>query len=559
MHKVVTERDEELRERELYIKELESRLREAPLIPSRKNSAEPPSTPQRQFPARLPQDTPLPASPVTPTVKVTDVDTAAEPTTPVANRASPASNSSDTSRKYLSAEDRLAELTEIMAVKEASHREVIEQQFVQIADLQKANNKLREELTATHPDLAEELEELKRDRSTLLEAKNQITTQLTSDIEDYKAQLSALGEQNAQQVSEIERLNSEHTEEQRRLDELHASRLEQLRTSHAQQIADAQSEANRALVESQSTASMTGDGHRKALVDLENAHQATLTELQSKYDAAMTDAKDAHEKATLELRLVLETEISQLKVSHEEAICQLQSTHADRMSALQKESDMMVEEMEKMLNASEDTRRQLKMKADQAMFELSKIRDEHQVQRNMDAKQIGELVKLKASLEKTISDLQASNAELQKKLDAGEHRLSRKASALPPSGPPPSMPLPPLPFSPGLSPSGPPTPKGPLGSLASPSIQLRRLPSDEGSSTVERAIAQLPELMGQAVQKVVDERDVAVQERDELAKKVSESERVLKVTVSSLTGADSGLSSHCRPPVYKRKSKRWPA
>jgi hypothetical protein len=33
-----------------------------------------------------------------------------------------------------------------MAVKESSQRAMIEQQFVQIADLQKANNKLREEL-----------------------------------------------------------------------------------------------------------------------------------------------------------------------------------------------------------------------------------------------------------------------------------------------------------------------------------------------------------------------------------------------------------------------------
>lgn len=33
-----------------------------------------------------------------------------------------------------------------MASKESSQRAIIEQQFVQIADLQKANNKLREDL-----------------------------------------------------------------------------------------------------------------------------------------------------------------------------------------------------------------------------------------------------------------------------------------------------------------------------------------------------------------------------------------------------------------------------
>jgi hypothetical protein len=33
-----------------------------------------------------------------------------------------------------------------MAVKEASQRQIIEQQFIQIADLQKANHRLREEL-----------------------------------------------------------------------------------------------------------------------------------------------------------------------------------------------------------------------------------------------------------------------------------------------------------------------------------------------------------------------------------------------------------------------------
>jgi kinesin family protein 4/21/27 len=33
-----------------------------------------------------------------------------------------------------------------MAVKESSQRAIIDQQYVQIADLQKANNKLREEL-----------------------------------------------------------------------------------------------------------------------------------------------------------------------------------------------------------------------------------------------------------------------------------------------------------------------------------------------------------------------------------------------------------------------------
>ncbi|RXK40167.1 hypothetical protein M231_02625 [Tremella mesenterica] len=559
VHKVVQERDDELRERENYIRELEARLRETREFPSPNENANTntleialaPQTPAKISPQ--PKEFPLPASPPTPIVKITAADVQETIlSSPVIEQSSPALSSS-TSDKRIKVNDaeRVAELQEMMAVKEASHREVIEQQFIQIADLQKANNKLRQELGASHPELAEELEEMKREKSALLEERTQALSQLVSEIETHKAAMERLTEttdrQKAEHEADMEKVRVNFSTSYQQMQAKHATELERLKAEHAKDLVEIEAQTTQAAEEVRAKLLVEHSGkHEATLVDLQKTHEGALAHLRQTHNATIDELRTAHEKSIADLEASHHRELADLRSSHETAMTDLQKEHEEKLAVLQAESDAMVADMEQMLNTSEDQRRQLKMKADQTMFELSRVRDEHQVQRNNDLRQITELSKLRGQYEKTISDLQVVNAELQKKVDS-EHRLSRKASALPPSGPPPSVPLPPLPFSPASSSGS--SPKAPIV-FGSPVISTGRL--SEGSHDSAEGVN--GSANGQAIQKVVEERDVILQEKENLTKRLEEEEKKLHLAESRLKEEEQKTVSLTRELADTRKT-----
>nr|XP_019046236.1 hypothetical protein I302_04976 [Kwoniella bestiolae CBS 10118]OCF25166.1 hypothetical protein I302_04976 [Kwoniella bestiolae CBS 10118] len=430
VHRIVEERDEELKDREAYIRQLEENLQitnkkhnipslasSAPIIENHIPST-PIKTPKIQVPDTPPRDIPLPDSPNTPRtpiVKLPEPEPVPE-NGQLRNRealAVPANEememgglSPKSVKRFSQLKDTLSQLEnggsekseaqvkidklmKEMVDKEESQKKIIEQQFIQIADLQKMNNKLKEELTEREletPSTAD-YHELRKERDQLITEKAQSFPHVPS----FSPKTPALD------LVAMERLKAEHAEDLRSLIQGHKDTITVLQTEHVVAL----------------------DKLKNTIEGNENSHRAEIEALQSKHDTIISD---------------------------------LQSRHNETLEAVQSENNMIAEEMEKSLSESEEERRQLKMKADQALFELSRIRDEHALQRNIDAKSISELTKSRTALEKSkvdlenvISDLKNTNIDLTKKLSELEVKMSRKSTMPPPQGPPPTTPLPPLP------------------------------------------------------------------------------------------------------------------
>jgi len=274
----------------------------------------------------------------------------------------------------------------------------------------------------------------------------------------------------------------------------------------------------------------------------------------------------SHSHILARLQTDQETAISSLRqtvaelretISHDTAIweahsAQNQREHTTALAAMEKDNEALVKEMESQLATSEDERRQLKMKADQAMFELSRIRDQGQLQQNVDAKQIFELKRVNSSLGRTKAELETNNNELSKRLTELEHRnstsITRRASPLPPQGPPPNSPLPPIPKSPTVANAPAVMTRLASGSslyngsaTASGSAQGHGQRISAGSVTdIQSIIATLPEGPQQNVQKVVSERDTAVQQKEMARQLLVAGQDKLKDSVSdegSLVGS----------------------
>ncbi|WWC70286.1 uncharacterized protein I206_104236 [Kwoniella pini CBS 10737] len=436
VHRVVEERDEELKDREAYIKQLEESLQKKHIIPSLKPSAtintltEPaaiaiPATPKiprinMNIPITPPRNIPLPNSPRTPLANLAKLPPAelaqqaghaqqnGELYVPVQSEMETGGLSPKSAKRFSQlkdtlnllenggrenseAQDKIDDLMKEMFDKEESQKKIIEQQFIQIADLQKTNNKLKEELNEREispppQSHTAELEELKKERNQLIAERAESFPFVPSTPAD--------------DVVIMDRMKAEHAEDLRSLTQGHKDTITVLQAGHVQAL----------------------DKLKSMIEHNEQSHRVEIEELQSRHDAILTD---------------------------------LQSRHAERLDAIQEESNMIAEEMEKSLSQSEEERRQLKMRADQALFELSRIRDEHALQRNNDAKSINELTKVRShlenvrvNLENTILDLTTQNENLNQKITelGDELKESRKSVNIPPpQGPPPTTPLPPLP------------------------------------------------------------------------------------------------------------------
>jgi hypothetical protein len=271
---------------------------------------------------------------------------------------------------------------------------------------------------------------------------------------------------------------------------------------------------------------------------LVNSRSQTLSRLQADHEAALSSMR-----ATIdELRAAIGHDTAKWQAHS----AQTQEEHAAALAAMERDNEALVKEMELQLATSEDERRQLKMKADQAMFELSRIRDQGQLQQNVDAKQINELKRVNSSLGRTKAELETSNNELSKRLNELEIRnstsITRRASPLPPQGPPPNSPLPPIPKSPTVA-NAPPVmtrlASGSSlynGSTTTTSLQGHGQRISAGSVTdIQSIIATLPEGPQQNVQKVVSERDAAMQAKEAARQLLIAGQDKLKDSVSWLS------------------------
>ena len=252
---------------------------------------------------------------------------------------------------------------------------------------------------------------------------------------------------------------------------------------------------------------------------------------------AVADLDPTHERAVLDLKSQHAKAIDDLKSSHEVAMAELEQKHGETIVALGQEQEALVEEMENSLSASEEQRRQLKIKADQASFEISRVRDETTVQRKTTAKQLAEVQRNNAVLEQARAELQEKNAELARRLSELDHRPSLKSS--PPQGPPPNTPLPPLPgqFSLLMIKD--------LSSEGTMSHSTHRSNGSHGSTlTAPTSLdndAHLSE--HEKVQKVVAERDAALASKREL--------------LYQLESAKEAVSCAGQDQAEGRKQERW--
>lgn len=303
------------------------------------------------------------------------------------------------------------------------------------------------------------------------------------------------------------------------------------------------------------------EAHDAELEQLVASHSQTVARLQADHETAMAELRRAAEEAPT---------TSSAADAAAELLAVKEREHADALAKVESEHEAFVNEMETSLSASEEQRRQLKMRADQAMFELSRIRDEGQLQHNQDVKQINDLQRVNSSLEKVKAELETSNNELSKKVSEMELRFSRRPSPLPPQGPPPTSPLPPIPRSPSM-PNAMPMSKFASGAsiyTASGSSQghghthtqsgnslAPGQRSSHGSLTdIQGIIATLPEGPQQNVQKVVSERDAAVQQKDLLKQQFAAGQEKLKEAVSSPRRFDSNRSSRCQLTCLHRRA-----
>lgn len=279
--------------------------------------------------------------------------------------------------------------------------------------------------------------------------------------------------------------------------------------------------------------------HDDEVERLLETHSQTVSHLRAEHDAATAGLR----KTIEELRQTPPPPLSAVgrKDELEGKLAQKEQEHADVLASLEQEHEAMIKEMETSLASNEEQRRQLKMRADQAMFELSRIRDEGQLQHNNDIKQITDLKRVNSNLEKVKAELETSNNELSKKVSEMELRFSRRPSPLPPQGPPPTSPLPPIPKSPSVATAQ------PISKFASGSsiytvsgsshqghqqAQPGQRSSNGSLSDIQALIASLPEGPQQNVQKVVTERDSALQQKDLFRQQLASGQERLKDAVS---------------------------
>ena len=248
------------------------------------------------------------------------------------------------------------------------------------------------------------------------------------------------------------------------------------------------------------------------------AHDEAIGILQQHHVVALTGLRDALASATTD-RTSLDSE----RNVFEGSIADLERKHAEAIASLQRDNELISKiskEFEMGLMSNEEQRRQLKIKADQALFEQSRTCDEHFVRRNSDHRQIAELGKANAAFERVKEELETANIKMMERIAELEHRISRTTSALPPEGPPPDTPLPPLPSSIlGVSPKT--SEQSHTMSMSSSRSVTRCLRLGIPKPDISDPISPLPEPDPQMIQHVSAEVDITVMEKASVKQKSS--------------------------------------
>lgn len=321
---------------------------------------------------------------------------------------------------------RIEKLMKDMAEKEASQRRIIEQQFIQIADLQKTIKKLKEGVMEGDP-YAVDIGSLLEDRDTLVIENTKQSCPIPPPAS------SPHSKSLASDTFTLDRLRDEH-----------AAEREALITDHSQTIDMLQLEFAKGL----ETCRREIEGNQVTI----NSLRARIESLEREHDSSLTKWRQALESKDI----AHHDELESLKTMHSQVVISLQTAHTHALETLQAEQDVVSREMESSLSENEEQRRQLKMKADQALFELSRIQDERAVERDNDAKQKSELRENNVRLENikvelehanaewmaTCAELTRRNSELEQKSTGGSRKMM---VVCPPQGPPPTVPLPPVP------------------------------------------------------------------------------------------------------------------
>lgn len=270
----------------------------------------------------------------------------------------------------------------------------------------------------------------------------------------------------------LEETLAQHKTEMEEMREEHARNIAELETRHKQERGES-TDMKSALDAAWEELAATGRrhqqerdnlvaSHNKDIAEVEQRHADVMSKLQNELTASSAAVESLRKElaAANEAKIKAEQELSErtspAALAAAAAAAGLAAGAAGGAAAASHNEDMVpaedhnmivqaMEEMEKELQAAEDEKRQLKMKADQFKFELSKIRDEHEVQRSADLNKLAELEKRCSVLTAETAELKQQNQELSKNRDSKQLIDRSSRSKLPPIGPPPTAPLPPLP------------------------------------------------------------------------------------------------------------------
>jgi kinesin family protein 4/21/27 len=397
----------------------------------------------------------------------------------------------------------------------------------------------------------------------------------------------------------IERLREDHSNEIQKMFKEHKLAMEDLEQTHKQTFKSVSEELTKAKEE-----------HARELEELHSSHKVKMEEFETRQKtesgeaAELRTALDAAWEEVAATGRRQEAERNTLTSEHHQKVAELEERHAAVLAALQGElaatanslksvreevaaataakeraekdlanrpdvKDLIpleehnivvqaMEEMEKALTAAEDEKRQLKINADQVKFELSKIRDEHEMQRSGDLNRLAEL-------EKRCSTLSADNATLQQQVERNrdskasiiEPRSSR--TKLPPIGPPPTAPLPPLPagreaiMSPTLTNSSLPRMSHHEGSIESARSSRYDHDSHDGHHPRSASHASMVRPDSIATNAEV-ERDRAYAEREEALRQISETEERLLELKSQLDTEQRNNEAFTKDLIELRKT-----
>lgn len=405
------------------------------------------------------------------------------------------------------------------------------------------------------------------------------------------------GPLNSEEV--IERLRQEHADEIQKMFDTHKVNMKELEATHTATLKSVSEELEKAK-----------QLHAKELEEVQAGHKTSLTEMEERHRGEMgesADLKTALDAAWEEIASIgrrHQTERDTLISEHHASVAELEQRHAAVLTALQGElaanvnslksvrdelaaaneakaraekelanrpdvKDLIpleehnivvqaMEEMEKALTAAEDEKRQLKINSDQVKFELSKIRDEHEMQRSGDLNRLAEL-------EKRCSTLSADNAQLQQLVERNnrdsktiiEPRSSR--TKLPPIGPPPTAPLPPLPagreaiLSPTLTNASLPRMSHHEGSTESARSSRYDHDSHDGHHPRSASHASMARPDSVATNAEA-ERDRAMSEREEALRQISETEERLLELKSQLETEQRNNEQFTKDLIELRKN-----